>query len=118
MPQRSSCAAEPTANPNRAFWPYGRRSRPGIVPIGAIEGAEERSATYVALFQRALEQAGSVDALAAYLGVSRVRLKSWLGGQSIPSDQMFLKLVDLLSDRPAKPARTRGSDSGSSDATG
>jgi predicted transcriptional regulator len=77
-----------------------------------------RSVAYAALFERALALVGSVDALAAYLGVSRVRLKAWLGGHGTPSDQMFLKLVDLLSDAPAKPARSRSTDSGSSGLSG
>lgn len=59
------------------------------------------------MLQRAVEILGGPDELAAYLGVSPARLRIWRRGLFALPDDMFLRLVDLLSEPPpageAKP---------------
>jgi transcriptional regulator with XRE-family HTH domain len=50
------------------------------------------------LLERAVEILGSRDEVAAYLGVSPSRLRIWMNGMFSPPTDVFLKLVDLVSE--------------------
>jgi hypothetical protein len=56
------------------------------------------------MLQRAVEILGGTDELAAYLGVSPARLRIWMRGIFAPPDDIFLRLVDLISDPPPRKA--------------
>jgi len=53
---------------------------------------------HVRLLERAAETLGGTDELCRYLGVPEVCIRVWLRGLVSPPDDVFLKLVDLLSD--------------------
>ena len=53
---------------------------------------------------------GGMDQLALYLGVREARLREWMRGRLSPSDAVFLKLVDLLSDGPSADRLSLRSD--------
>jgi DNA-binding transcriptional regulator YiaG len=59
------------------------------------------------LLERAVEILGSRDEVAAYLGVSPSHLRIWMDGMFSPPTEVFLKLVDLVSEPPALNAGTR-----------
>lgn len=62
------------------------------------------SELHARLLQRAVEILGGPDELAAYLGVSPSRVRIWMRGLFALPDDMFLRLVDLLSEPlPAEP---------------
>lgn len=61
---------------------------------------------YAAVLKRAAELLGDVETLAAYLNVSPVRVQAWLGGHGLPPDDVFLRLVDLLSERDLAKLKT------------
>ena len=52
------------------------------------------------LLQRAEELLGGPAEVADYLGVSLAHERIWRRGLFSPPSEVFLKLVDLLSDRP------------------
>ncbi len=52
------------------------------------------------MLQRAAEALGGMDEVGRYLGVSDVRLRIWMRGLIAPPDEVFLRLVDLISDGP------------------
>lgn len=56
------------------------------------------------MLERAAEILGGADQLAAYLGVSLAHLRIWMRGMFAPPADVFLKLVDLLSEQTGKPA--------------
>jgi hypothetical protein len=58
-----------------------------------------RISVYVAVFKRASELMGGPETLAAYLDVSPVLVMAWIGGHVEPSEDMFLRAVDLLLER-------------------
>lgn len=59
------------------------------------------SQLHVRLLQKAAEKLGGMDEVARYLGISDVRLRIWMRGLIAPPDEIFLKLVDLISEGPA-----------------
>ena len=54
------------------------------------------------MLQRAAEILGGEDQLTAYLGVTRERLRIWSRSRFPLPDEVFLKLVDLISDPPPR----------------
>lgn len=52
------------------------------------------------MLQRAAETLGGTDEVGRYLGVPEVRVRIWMRGLIAPPDDVFLKLVDLISDGP------------------
>lgn len=61
------------------------------------------SELHVRLLQRAAEKLGGVDEVAHYLEVPDVRIRIWMRGIISPSDEVFLRLVDLLQEAPPRP---------------
>jgi hypothetical protein len=59
------------------------------------------------LLERAAEILGGPDEVAAYLGVSRSHVRIWMRGMFSPPDEVFLKLVDLVSEARMPDAQTR-----------
>ena len=57
------------------------------------------SAFYSRILLRAIDIAGSPAALCLYLRIPHRQLERWLAGEERPSDAVFLKLVDLLTER-------------------
>ena len=65
---------------------------------------------------RASQLLGSPAKLQAYLGVSPFMLDSWLSGRTKPTEAIFLRVVDLLSEaelselthQPARPTPKDG----------
>ena len=62
------------------------------------------------LLQRGEELLGGPDEVADYLGVSVAHVQIWKRGIFSPPSEVFLKLVDLLNDRPpvTPPDSVRG----------
>jgi hypothetical protein len=58
------------------------------------------SGLHAKLLGRAVEILGGEEEAARYLGVSRAHLRIWMRGLLSPPGDVFLKLVDLLSERP------------------
>ena len=58
------------------------------------------------MLERAVEILGGEEQVAGYLGVSPAHLRIWKRGLFSPPGEVFLKLVDLLSERP--PIRPGG----------
>ncbi|HYD55835.1 MAG TPA: hypothetical protein VEB41_02905 [Burkholderiales bacterium] len=56
---------------------------------------------YTRVLQRAAEIAGGMDHLAKRLEVSPVVLWDWLDGKGQPSEQAFLKAVDIVMEHDA-----------------
>jgi hypothetical protein len=56
------------------------------------------------MLERAVEILGGTREVADYLGVSPARLRMWTRGMFGLPDEVFLRLVDLISD-PPPPAR-------------
>ena len=54
---------------------------------------------YMRALRRAAQEVGGVEALRAHLQVSMSQLASWLHGETRAPDAVFLKVVDLLSER-------------------
>lgn len=52
------------------------------------------------MLQRAAETLGGTDEVGRYLGVPEVRVRIWMRGLVSPPADVFLKLVDLISDGP------------------
>jgi hypothetical protein len=44
----------------------------------------------------AVEHAGSVEAVAAMVGVPAITVKNWIGGVRKPTDAQFLQLIDII----------------------
>ena len=65
------------------------------------------SLLHVRMLERAADALGGFDEVARYLAVSEVRLRFWMRGGVAPPDDVFLKLVDLLSEPPGARAATR-----------
>lgn len=61
------------------------------------------------LYKRALDNAvqaaGGEEALRDYLQVNETTLRTWLTGLKPIPEQVFLKVIDLLLDQAALPAR-------------
>ena len=58
------------------------------------------SRLHLRMLERAADKLGGTDALARYLDVPEARVRAWMRGLLAPSDEVFLKLVDLLSGAP------------------
>lgn len=52
------------------------------------------------MLQRAAETLGGTEEVGRYLDVSEIRVRIWMRGLIAPPDEVFLKLVDLISDGP------------------
>jgi hypothetical protein len=62
----------------------------------------------IRLLQRAAHQLGGLDEVALYLSVPDARLRIWMRGVMVLPDDIFLKLVDLISEPSAtSPAHVR-----------
>lgn len=60
------------------------------------------SLLHVRMLQRAAEKLGGADELARYLLVPEVRIRIWMRGLISPTDEVFLRLVDLLQEPPPR----------------
>lgn len=58
---------------------------------------------HLRLLQRAVELLGGIDQVGRYLGVSEARVRIWQRGIIDPPEDIFLKLVDLISDGRPPP---------------
>jgi DNA-binding transcriptional regulator YdaS (Cro superfamily) len=58
---------------------------------------------YVHALKRAAEMAGSVDALAEKLAISRLLVRAWVNGTQVVPASIFLRIVDLLNDQGLAP---------------
>ena len=66
------------------------------------------SGLHARLLERAVEILGGDDEVAEYLGVSRGHVRIWMRGVYSPPADVFLKLVDLLSEMPpVRPGDSR-----------
>jgi len=54
------------------------------------------------LLERAIVILGGLDEVAAYLDVSATHVRIWMRGILSPPPEVFLKLVDLVSEAPLK----------------
>ena len=54
------------------------------------------------MLERAVEILGGAEQVARYLGVSLPHLRIWMRGMFSPPADVFLKLVDLLSEQTGK----------------
>lgn len=63
--------------------------------------AEMASSVYVRAVQRAVELAGSRDALAKHLGVARAQVDEWLAEGRKPTMPMLLRTVEFILDETA-----------------
>jgi hypothetical protein len=61
---------------------------------------------HVRLLQRATDKLGGTEEVARYLQVPEVRIRIWMRGLICPSDDIFLRLVDLLQESPGAPTRS------------
>jgi len=62
----------------------------------------------VRTLERALRAMGSVQRLAAYLGVSPAQLEDWLAGRGKAPNAVYLRALDLVASGPfAAPDRAQ-----------
>ena len=61
-----------------------------------------RPTLYSRTLARAAEILGGAEALRAHLGVSMRRLALWMHGYAQPPDEVFLRVVDLLTEHELK----------------
>ena len=54
------------------------------------------------MLQCAADKLGGMDELARYLGVAPVSVRVWMRGLISPTDEVFLRLVDLLQEPPPR----------------
>ena len=55
---------------------------------------------YTRTVQRAIDDMGGVEQLAALLKVSTTEIESWLSGKSSPGNALFLKMLDVVAKGP------------------
>jgi hypothetical protein len=67
------------------------------------------SELHARLLERAAEILGGENEVAAYLGVSLAHLRIWTRGMFAPPADIFLKLVDLISEEK-RPLSSPGDD--------
>jgi DNA-binding transcriptional regulator YdaS (Cro superfamily) len=65
---------------------------------------------YSRALTRAAEILGGADALAEHLGVSMPRLQAWMGGFAVPPSQVFLQVVDIVTEHNLLDLRQRPQD--------
>lgn len=58
------------------------------------------SQLHARLLQRAADKLGGMEELARFLQVPETRLRIWMRGLISPPGDVFLKLVDLVEERP------------------
>jgi hypothetical protein len=61
------------------------------------EKANEKS-IYTRTLERAAEILGDEEVLAAFLGISWTELRRWLSGKEAPTQDAFLRSVDILNN--------------------
>ena len=67
------------------------------MPVALTHTWGRKSSTvYTRALLRAIEIAGSLDALAAFLGSSRRELDAWTRGETYPPMPIFLAVVDVV----------------------
>jgi len=61
------------------------------------------SSVYTRALARALEIAGSADALGAFLGSSAKEVETWSSGETCPPMPIFLAIVDIVAANALTP---------------
>ena len=62
------------------------------------------STVYTRALLRAIEIAGSAEALAAFLGSSAREVETWARGETCPPMPLFLAIVDIVAANALTPA--------------
>jgi len=65
----------------------------------------EEGDSYARCVRHAVGLVGSVEALAARVGVSAEVVKEWTSGSSVPIAIHFARIVDIIVGKPAKAVR-------------
>ena len=57
---------------------------------------------YTRTVQRAMDDMGGIEQLAALLKVSTAEIESWLSGKSSPGNAHFLQMLDVVAKGPPR----------------
>lgn len=64
------------------------------------------SALYAACIRRAADMLGGYEALGEQLKIPPRALERWALGRGVPDETIFLRIVDIVLERPVIPTRS------------